>query len=278
MGRNQEGGVCTQKVNKFMAIVIAVSFVFLAGVCAFATDSDAAAQHDISGDKYSVEAKGELKFDIVFFETDSFESLDITYSAKLVDGNGTTQSSAVSPSSGSLANGVKETLTITAPSTQGTYYLVVEYTETIDDKEQDVVEDKQKISVVEPIKLSVDLINNGVIDFTNLLLNFYVDGVLVSDDPVSVSVTAGETVTASYNYITDYISKGTHTFKVEVDEDSIASDIISGLGKEHTFYVGESSYGIVTALMGVFAVILIIIAIYVYRKPVKNYGKPKARK
>ena len=53
---------------------------------------------------------------------------------------------------------------------------------------------------------------------------------------------------------------------------------ITGLGEEYTFYIGDNSYTAWIALLVIFVIILILVLVWVYRKPVKNYGKPKSRR
>ena len=53
---------------------------------------------------------------------------------------------------------------------------------------------------------------------------------------------------------------------------------IEGLGEEHTFYIGDNSYTWVTALLVLVIILLLFVMVWVYRKPVKNYGKPKSRR
>lgn len=202
----------------------------------------------------------------------------MTYTAKVINSSGKTESDAVSPSSGSLTNGVKETLKITAPKTAGTYKLVVVFSPTIDDKKQDDVTKEVSFKSVAPIKLSLKLTNKSNTDLTDMLFDFYVDGVKVSDEPVKVTVHAGKDATASYDYATAHISNGAHKFKVTASGDSLVAQNITGLDVDHTFYVGKTDYNLVIILMDIFVVILVLIAIYIYRKPVKNFGKPKARR
>ncbi len=169
-------------------------------------------------------------------------------------------------------------MTITAPSTAGTYRLVVVFTYTLDDGDSQTETKEALLKVVEPITLSIDITNNSNVDLKELLLDFYVDGVKVNDDPVEATVAAGSTTTVTYDYAADSISTGSHTFKVMVSDDSLIVNNITGLDENHTFYVGHSSYGWLNILMFVFLIIIVLMAVYIYRKPVKNYGKPKSRR
>lgn len=239
------------------------------------TDVDGS-NSDIKGDTNVVKTGGQLTYDVTFYETEAFSTLEVTYSVRLVDKDGKTQPGAVSPSSGTLYNGVATKLTVDAPKTPGKYTMTVEFSEKIDDKDAIKTKSSVVVTVVAPTVLSVNLINNSSVDFTDLALYFYVDGKLIDGSKTLVDVISGKESKASYDWVTDSLSKGSHTFKVMAGEDSLVD--ISGLGVEHTFQVGETNYSLFSALMAIFLVILVIIAVYVYRKPVKNYGKPKSRR
>ncbi|UAL07699.1 MAG: hypothetical protein KRP56_07840 [Candidatus Methanogranum gryphiswaldense] len=258
--------------------MVAFALVFVAGASLVTNGSDASANGVVELDDSTIEIEGTVDATILFDVSDTYEQIEITYTAKLVNSSGTTQSSAVSPSSGSLSPGVKETLTITAPDTAGTYRLVVVFTYTLDEGSSQTETKEAILKVVEPITLSIDITNNSDVDLTKLLLDFYVDGVKVNDDPVEATVASGETTTVTYDYAVDSISTGAHTFKVVVSDDSLIVNKITGLGEDHTFYVGHSSYGWLNILMAIFLIIIVIMAVYIYRKPVKNYGKPKSRR
>ncbi len=260
----------------FVAVIV-LALAMLAGAGLFASASDASVNATVELDDSTVAVEDTVDATIVFDITDSYEQIEITYTAKLVDSSETTQSSAVSPSSGSLGPDVKETLTITAPDTAGTYTLVVTFTYTLDDGDSETVTKEAVLKVVEPITLSVDITNDSDVDMTDLLLDFYVDGVKVNDDPVVATIDAGDTETVTYDYAAE-LSSGSHTFKVVVSDDSLVADHITGLNENHTFYVGETSYQWLNIVMFMILIVIVIIAIYVYRKPVKNYGKPKSRR
>ena len=53
---------------------------------------------------------------------------------------------------------------------------------------------------------------------------------------------------------------------------------IVGLGESHTFYLGDNDYTWIIVLLVVVIVLLVLVMVWVYRKPVKNYGKPKSRR
>ncbi len=262
-----------------ISAIAVLALVLTAGAILLEDSSDVdAASAIIKGDTNVVKTKGTLEYQIMFYETDDFDTLEIKYSAVLKNSSGTNQSNAVSPSSGTLTNGVETTLKITAPSSPGKYTLVVTFTEKIDDGDEVKVERSQTITVMEPITLSATLRNNSNVDFADFAVYFYVDGEFVEGSKSLISVKAGETTTVTYDWVVDPLNNGKHTFKIVAGDENIGDykDVI--LGGEGEFYVGHSDYGLVNILLGVFFIIMLIIVIYLYRKPVKNYGKPKSRR
>lgn len=253
-----------------------MALMVTAGAAAVSSSSEGA-NAMITMDKYLVMTSKDAEATIVFEETATFQSMGVTYEAKLVDSKGKTESGAVSPSSGSLANNEKVKLKVTAPKTAGSYKLVVVFTQTLDDVKKTPITKEAIIKVVEPTKLSLTLKNDSKTDLKDFIVDFYVDGKIVNDEPVKATVLAGKESTVSCEYASD-LHTGAHKFKVSASDKALVTGKISGLDAEHTFYVGQSDYKLVTTLMGVFCVIIGILAIYIYRKPVKNYGKPKARR
>lgn len=209
--------------------------------------------------------------------------ISIEYTAKLVNSNGETQSSAVSPSSGDLNNGESAEIEVTAPKTAGSYTLKVEFvceaTPADEDAEKykDTSSTEYKIKVVNPITLSVTLKATGesILDPSGVGVFFFVDGEKKDDSYTTFTMSSNGTATVSYKLVAD-LSSGAHTFKVVSADGS--EGMIEGLGEEHTFYIGDNSYTALTALVIVVVILLIVIMVWVYRKPVKNFGKPKSRR
>lgn len=234
-------------------------------------------------------------YEIVYTNHDYDEyqdiSMSIDYDAKLVDSTGATVSSGVSPSSGTLDNGVSETLTVTAPKTAGDYRLIVTYDveatytddegETVEVPEEDLArEDTFNIKVVVPITLSVTLSigdeEENVADLSGFGVYFYINGERQTDSYTTVNLAKDGTATVTYDWVTD-AGNGTYRFSVQpADEGNLVE--INGLGEEHTFYIGDNSYTMWVVLLVIVIILLALIMVWVYRKPVKNYGKPKSRR
>ena len=274
MVRNKEGGVCTKKIIVAIAIF---AMVFAAGaVILDSADETDAATSSIRGDTNVVKVSGQLKYDIIFQESESFSTLDITYTATMKNTDGG-YAGSISPSSGALSNGVSSTLTVTAPSSPGKYILSVTFVEKIDGGEGIKSEKSVTITVVKPVSLTSKLTNNSNVDFTDFAVYFVVDGERVDDSRSLISVKAKGETTVSYDWVTESAS-GTHSFNLVAGEENIGdySDII--IGEVHEFYFGHSDYKVVNILLVIILVVLALVVIYFYRKPVKNYGKPKSRR
>ncbi len=206
----------------------------------------------------------------------------VSWTAKLVNSSGTTQSSALSPTSGSSTDAdASWDVTVTAPSTSGDYTLKVTYTESFSDGSDSVTyEAKATLHVIDPVTLTVTLTNSGTLAINNAKVYLYVDGAKVADSMVddnakTLTVEAGATATLTYKYYNANLSSGAHTYYVTAGD---ASYTLSGLEEEKTFYYNQGNMDYMNWIMILIIVIIAIIGVWVYRKPVKNYGKPKARR
>lgn len=270
-------------------MIAGVVLAAMLAVCLVPLADSEAVYYDVDGDLV-IPVGEDAEYDIVYTndDYDAYEdvSISISYEAELLDEDGNTVSSGVSPSSGDLDNGVSETLTVAAPDTEGYYTLHVTYTveisytdedgETVEvDTDELTREVSVSIHVVEPVTLSIDLTNNSNADAT-FGVYFYVDGERIEDSYTTVEVDAGDTTTVSYEWVTE-ADEGEYTFYVLPAESGSVVNI-SGLGEEHTFYIGDNSYTLWIVLLVIIIIILALVMIWVYRKPVKNYGKPKSRR
>ena len=271
-------------------IMMAVALVAMAAFCLAPLAESEAVYYNVDGDSViGTENKAEYTISYSNHDYDSYAdvNMSVTYSAKLVDSSGSTVSSGVSPSSGDLTNDVSATVTVTAPKTTGSYKLVVEYKPTVSytDSEGKTVtvpsddlkkETEFRIKVVTPITLSVTLKNDSNIDLTGYGVYFWINGDKVDDSYTTVNLAKEGTATVTYKWVTDS-SNGKYSYSVQpADSGNLVQ--ITGLGEEYTFYIGDNSYMAWIALLVIFVIILILVLVWVYRKPVKNYGKPKSRR
>ncbi len=255
-------------MNKAAFGIIAVLALAIVCLTPVGFDSDGAITHD--GDVLKVSTSE--TFEIVYTVDEADAEKKLTYNAKVVNKAGETMSGAVSPASGSLVSGEKTSITVTAPSTAGKYKLVVEYL--LDEEKIVGKDDSFDFSAVNPIVLTVNLKAEEVtLDLEQFGVYFYIDGQKMDDSYTTVTLASDGTGSVSYDWIAD--PEGQHTFSVKAVG---GSGIIKGLDEEHTFYATDNDYGLVTALAIIILVVLLIYAVVVYRKPVKNFGKPKSRR
>ncbi len=253
-----------------MAVLLAVGFV------AAADDSSAEPTFDLTaeGDDY-VKVSGTLEYVLTY-------SVDATmeYEATLVDSDGTSAGS-VSVSSGKLyTSGSTKTFTVTAPSTAGDYTLKLTFTQTVDEQEV-TYERSAYVKVVDPITLSVTVENEGDAA-RSFIAYFYIqdgeDWTKLDDSKQTVEVKANDSTTVTYDYVVRDVEAT--TFCLQADDAAVIGGAISGLGTEnaHTYYTEANDYTVLEYLCVGVLVVLLVIAIWIYRKPIKNRGKPKARR
>lgn len=258
------------------ALMVAMAFA-----CIIAPAADASFSN-IDGETNVIEVSGTGNFDIIYSNTDIATvegGVDIAFTAKLVTKGGAAVSSgSVSPSSGDLDNGVAKTLKVTAPSSAGSYKLVVSFDCDYQDEEgKDVCDSSVKeyaIKVVKPITLTVNLTKDSDMDLNTFQVYFIVDGEKMDDSITSMYFNSRGSGSVSYNWIAD-ASNGKHTFSVEAVGNA---DDVQGLGETYSFYVGDNSYTAWIVLAVLFVVLMVIVLIWVIRKPVINRGKPKSRR
>ena len=267
------------------AVLAAVLVMALAVVCLVPAESADADYYDINGEKNVIGTGDDADFRIVYINHDYDEyqdmNMSVSYTASLKDSAGETVSNGVSPSSGDLDLGQAQTLTVSAPDEPGRCTLEVAYevsvSYTVTDEEGNETEeteeftrnDTYEINVVEPISLSVSLTNNGDLSLQSYGVYFMIDGEIVEDSYQTIDLAESGTTTVKYDWVTD-AGNGQHTFALVAADGGNMADI-EGLGVEHTFYIGDTSYTWMVVL-------LVLVMVWVYRKPVKNYGKPKSRR
>lgn len=197
---------------------------------------------------------------------------------KVVDSNGTTQSGAVSPTTFSPSTSTpNKGLAITAPTTPGNYKIVVTF-ELTDGGEK--IDRTYPIKVVEPIVLSVTLKNDTNAQIVGLSVHFKIDGKEMeqTDDLKNLTIGANSTKTVTYKWVVDNPSEGRHTYQVVADKTGAPPVNLDGLDETMEFYVGEKSYTWLTVIVVIILIIMIIVLLWIIRKPVKNFGKPKGRR
>ena len=246
-------------MNYKAALTVLVLFAAAGlGMFAFADAADAddpssAASYGITGEGV-VATKTTSEYTIEFSEATAYSDISVTYTA---------------------------TLTLASQDSSGNYKIAVVFTETVtfegaSEEKTFTYEKSLDVKIMQPITLSINLENTGKTDIYKSTVVFYVDDALVEGSETEVTVAAGATTTVTYNYLPDGLSSGKHTYYiVSADETEIG-----GIGADHksTFYYNQGNNDLFIYIAAIFVVLMAILLIWVFRKPVKNRGKPKARK
>ena len=277
MVRNEEGGVLTQKLNFAIFAVALLALTGFAGV-AIADDSsaDSYASADVTFSASEVKTSGTVTATLNFNEGDAGFS-KVEYSATLLDSTGKNTSATITSPTGSSATvPFTKDLTVTAPSKAGTYTLKVVYTETIGTETKEYTVNKD-LKVSEPVTLTVKITNpeTSSLAITDGVFYFVLDGKRIEESKTTKSIAIGDTATFTYELLGSTLSKGKHTYSLVAADNAYN---VTGLGTEHTFYYDQGNMNVYTYLMVLLFIIVTILAVWIYRKPVKNYGKPKARR
>ena len=275
MAGNEEGGVHTKKVILTMASLFTVMMLVIIPV----SQTSSGAQFGIEGGKTLMGVGDTLSADddnAIRLFTDG-----TVYSAtmKVVNSDGVTQSGAVSPTSYTFNTNDSVGLTITAPRTPGDYRLVVEFQLTSGSNAEKVTR-TFPIKVVEPILLSIDIKNDSNSEIRGLSLQFVINGTAMdpTTDTENISISQNGSRTVTYKWVVDNPPGGRNTYRVQVYDTSTPLANITGLNQDHYFYIGQSDNTLVTWIMAIIFIVLLLILIWVVRKPVKNFGKPKGRR
>lgn len=233
---------------------------------------------------YRIGTGESFKVSIGFYEYATVNSLTVSYEVALLDDDGDKVTGATTRENGTLTmSGGKGSisLTVNSQSKAGNYTLEFKTTETgtySDGTEINNVErvGKLPVKIVEPVTLTVTLENTSNVNIADLGVYFYIDGNKIDGSLKTVDIEAGKTSEVTFDY-TGELKSGKHTFYVE---SSSANSNVSGLGEacSSTFYYDQGDYDYLNYIMGILLVVFIILCIWVFRKPVKNYGKPKARR
>ena len=252
------------------AVLLAVTFIAMIP-SASAVEEGFHTYSDIRADSYLVGIGDTVDYEL--FATSSSDK-DITFVARLSDADGRSVS-YVSPSTG-IIDDEGTPISITAPSDPGMYTLTVEFTFTDDNDDTITVTKTAPVKAVVPIVLSATLVNSGS-TIADMTVWFVVDGNVIEESEQQVTINAKSSRTVTYDWITDGVSGGAHTVELRGEVGPIREDV-KGLNDTTSFYAGQKSYTLTEALMVVVLIVLILIFIVVVRKPVKNVGKPKARR
>ena len=225
---------------------------------------------------------GKVSTSISYVFNYELESNSATYKAVLEDTDGNVQSGAVtSNAEGTIYNtSTVKTIKITLPSTAGDYVLRVTVTEGEGDNAT-VYERTAYVRSVEAIKLTAELENVSSVS-RSFVAYFYIqqdDGSWEKvGDKQTIDVSAHGTYTASMDYVVRDVENA--TFCLQSEDDAAIGGAIVGLGPDyaHTYYTEANDYKVLEYICIGILVVLLIVAIWIYRKPIRNFGKPKGRR
>lgn len=163
-------------------------------------------------------------------------------------------------------------ITVKMPNAPGTYTLYV----TFSFADNTVRHKDWIISVVQPYVFSAQVLNEGGVDVNDVTVSFLVDGVLAGSKTVNLSAQSSAEV--SYSWVTAGLADGQHVSEIRIDGDNEFVTLYSG-EKSYisTFYVGQQDYGGTNWFLGIVLAILALVLLWVYRKPVRNRGRPRGR-
>ena len=202
------------------------------------------------------------------------------YVAEMISSNGSVNTTKTGTLSSSL---LKSTVSVTAPSTAGSYYLKTTFYED-STKETVIGEKKVPLKVVEAVTLTVTLSNSSLSDLS-LDVYFIINGKKFDDSVKTVTVPAGtqsstgEITAGTYDVTYDYVVEnlGDTTYSLNTDS-QLAASSLTGFGTEYHFYASDNDYTGMTVLVVIVLILIVIFIIHVYRKPVVNKGKPRGRR
>lgn len=253
-----------------MSVLSVLSLILVGGLFMMSAVNESYAEYiNVEpDDDFIVKTGGKITYIVPFYEGD-VEVDNILFQAYLTNSDGNKITGAVTPSTWTLSGSGTRTLTITAPESAGTYSVVVEYEGTDDDGAELKGSSQALLRVVVPITLTAEVTNSSNVAATTTV-SFLVDGKRVEDSETAVNdLQPGSSKTVSYEWVTT-LGEGRHTYAAVTEDGTVI--------KEGEFYVGHNDYQWATIIMGLLFVILVIVLIYIVRKPVKNYGKPKGRR
>jgi len=128
------------------------------------------------------------------------------------------------------------------------------------------------IRVVEPMLITAEVFNKGVVDVVNATALIYADGMLL--DTQVINITAGSSKVISYNWTFSDIELGKHVVTVKVDEPSNIVEFSDGNNEYSlTIYVGNQSNpaGAILTMALIFVVVIFVLTYL--QKPAKRGKK-----
>lgn len=280
----EEGGVHTKKVICLIATlaVLAAALPVFTGSMAECTGMEASghigeplATTSVVGERdyCSISDGGldETKF--------TLKSSEITYyAASLTGPDGKDFTSSISPSKGTVYS--TSDIHVRNLSKAGDYKLTVKFYS--DSARSDLISERgAPLKAVEPVTLKVTVTNNSEVA-VEMPVFFKVNGEKIDESESTIKIPAATDdgpgkKEVEHKYVARDLGRIT-TYSLEVESAETVAGTVKGLGVNHTFYAEQKDYSWATGVSGIGFLLVVLIAIYVYRKPVKNVGKPKSRR
>lgn len=234
-------------------------------MAAIAVPAPAAAQND----SYLIDVKGPEAMipgekAVLTVNVEGGPDGKIKYNASVPSG------ATITPKTGA-PSGRSFNLTVTAPSTIGSTFTVTIEVSSLNGSVKTIA--RYEIKVVEPVTLSVTLVNSADVTAVGIPVSFYVDGNHVGT--VNATIPAATTHKISYNWSVASLSQGRHVLKVVIDPDQKFVRFADGTN-EYTgeFYVGDGGWGTINLLLSILVVIFIVVVFLTYM----NQSKKKKKK
>lgn len=129
-----------------------------------------------------------------------------------------------------------------------------------------------RIKVIEPVLISAEVFNRGLVDAEGAVAKFYADGVLIHTETFNIS--AGSSKTLFYNWTVESLRHGKHVITVVLDDTNSIVEFSDGNNVfTRTIYVGEQSNP-AGAILTIAVIVMSIFFVLTYlQKPVRRGKK-----
>lgn len=133
------------------------------------------------------------------------------------------------------------------------------------------------VKVISPIFLHASLSNRQSVAMYNVTVNFYVDNTYVASKTIS-KLGAYQTVVVNYTWTAPYLTKGSHTLKVAVNNSLVSVDNGGTSVTSHFYYGTPPNFTWIYYIAAAVGVFMIIMVSGAGRRPRVGERRPKWRK
>lgn len=163
-------------------------------------------------------------------------------------------------------------VTVTASDNPGNYVFTVKFYKD-STKDEFYGERAMPLKVVEPVNITLTLKNNTSTEIT-FRAYLVVNGERV--DEKTITVKGNDDYEYKYEYITKDL-RNDNVYKLCSDDEN-AKKVVHGLNEDRHFYTQQNDYMFFEVALTIIAIVIIFFIVWLARKEVKNFGKPKGRK